>query len=197
MWNVFVIPDTKTGAPAFIACVSTDITERRKVEDALRRSEKLFRELADSMPQMIWAAQPDGHVDYYNKRWYEYTGFPERYGNESWTPVLHPDDVERTMQTYSDCIRDERIYQIEYRLKDRRDRRLPVVPRTRAAHSRRVRESHSLVRHLHRHRRSKTRGGKVGKQWSPSARRNCATPLRNWKHFPTASRTTCGRRCAR
>lgn len=40
-----------------------------------------FRQLADFMPQMVWTARPDGYLDYYNKRWYEFTGFREGYGD--------------------------------------------------------------------------------------------------------------------
>jgi PAS domain-containing protein len=43
------------------------------------------------MPQIVWAAGPDGHFDYYNRRWYEFTGRPEGIrGDESWTDVVHP-----------------------------------------------------------------------------------------------------------
>jgi two-component system CheB/CheR fusion protein len=71
------------------------------------------------MPQIVWAARPDGYIDYYNRRWYEYTGFAEGYGQESWEPILHPEDVQRCVETYFGCIRDGRPYQIEYRFKDR------------------------------------------------------------------------------
>jgi two-component system, chemotaxis family, CheB/CheR fusion protein len=96
-----------------------DITERKKTEEALRESETRFRELADAMPQMVWAARPDGYIDYYNRRWYEYTGLAESHGPESWEPILHPDDVERCVATYFACIREGNPYQIEYRFKDR------------------------------------------------------------------------------
>jgi PAS domain S-box-containing protein len=102
-----------------VSKIARDITQRKRAEEALRDSEALFRELADAMPQIVWAARPDGYADYYNQRWYEFTGFPEGYGNESWTPILHPDDLQRCVDTYFQCIRDERPYEIEYRFKDR------------------------------------------------------------------------------
>ncbi len=101
--------------------VFRDISRRRQAEAALRASESRFRQLADSMPQIVWAARPDGYVDYYNERWYEYTGFPRgEYGQSSWEAILHPDDRQRSVETYFDCIRSEKPYQIEYRFKDRR-----------------------------------------------------------------------------
>ncbi len=57
-----------------VVIVLRDITERRQAEQALRESEARFRHLADAMPQIVWTATPDGSVDYFNARWYEYTG---------------------------------------------------------------------------------------------------------------------------
>ncbi len=51
-----------------------DISERYKADQALRESEARFLQLADAIPQLAWMAQPDGHIDWYNSRWYEYTG---------------------------------------------------------------------------------------------------------------------------
>lgn len=104
----------------FVLAAIIDISERKSAEDRLRLSEAQFRQLADSMPQIVWAARPDGYIDYYNRRWYEYTGFPEgQFGQSSWEPILHPDDVDRCVETYFGCIRAGQPYQIEYRFKDR------------------------------------------------------------------------------
>jgi two-component system CheB/CheR fusion protein len=94
--------------------------ERKRAEESLRASETRFRQLADAMPQIVWAARPDGYVDYYNERWYEFTGFRrEEFGQASWEPILHPDDVEPCVETYFGCVREGVPYQIEYRFKDR------------------------------------------------------------------------------
>jgi PAS domain S-box-containing protein len=77
--------------------ITRDITTRRVAETALRESERELRLLADAMPQIVWTARGDGYIDYYNRRWYEFTGFHEGDGgDESWTPILHPDDVSDT-----------------------------------------------------------------------------------------------------
>jgi PAS domain-containing protein len=63
---------------------------RIRNKGALRESEEKFRQLADFMPQMVWTARPDGQLDYYNRRWNQYTGLQEGYGMESWYPFFIP-----------------------------------------------------------------------------------------------------------
>lgn len=104
------------GTPRRFVGVNIDITERKRIEAALSDSESRFRELADAMPQMVWSARPDGFVDYYNERWYEFTGYSrERYGDESFTPLLHPDDVARCLEMWYASVRTGTEYVIEYR----------------------------------------------------------------------------------
>ena len=102
-----------------IVGVAADITERRRDEAALRESEARFRQLADSMPQIVWTARPDGYIDYYNQRWFEYTGFAEGYGQPSWEPILHPDDLQRCKDIFFGCIRSGEPFEMDYRFKDR------------------------------------------------------------------------------
>jgi len=102
------------------AGIHTDITERRRTEQTLRDGERQFRELADSMPQIVWAAGPDGHFDYYNRRWYQFTGRPEGIaGDESWTDLVHPNDQERCLERWHSATRSGDPYEIEYRLRER------------------------------------------------------------------------------
>lgn len=70
--------------------------ERMRAERALRASEAQFRMLADNMSQFAWMAQPDGHIYWYNKRWYDYTGTSlETMQTLGWGAVNHPDHHQR------------------------------------------------------------------------------------------------------
>jgi PAS domain S-box-containing protein len=103
-----------------LARQTADLIERKRAEDALRTSEQRFRQLADSMPQIVWAARPDGYVDYYNEKWYQFTGISRYFfGDESWMQVVSPEDVERTKQAYYSAINSGQPFEVEFRLWDR------------------------------------------------------------------------------
>lgn len=84
----------------------------------LERSAEEFRFVADFMPQMVWTTRPDGYHDYFNKRWYDFTGsgFDDAKG-EGWNPVLHPDDRQRAFKAWKHSLDTGQPYEIEYRFK--------------------------------------------------------------------------------
>lgn len=85
---------------------------------ALADSEAKFRVLADSMPQMVWSTLPDGFHDYYNARWYEFTGVPAgSTDGEGWNGMFHPDDQERAWKRWRHSLETGEPYEIEYRLR--------------------------------------------------------------------------------
>lgn len=99
-----------------------DAVASRTADDASRRaladSESRFRVLADSMPQMVWSTLPDGYHDYYNARWYEFTGMPPgSTDGEGWNEMFHPDDRERAWELWRHSLTTGAPYQIEYRLR--------------------------------------------------------------------------------
>ena len=104
--------------------IARNITERKRIEKALLASETNFRQLADSMPQIVWTALPDGHLDYYNERWYQFTGFKrDNFGDASWQSILHPDDVGPTTQAWYASVRTGEPFRIELRFWDRAENR--------------------------------------------------------------------------
>ena len=106
------------------AMVSAQSVKVLPGQAALLDSEARFRQLADSMPQIVWTARPDGFIDYYNERWYEFTGFArDAFGDASWEPILDPEDLERTRSKYYTAIQSGEAYNIEYRLWDRQEGR--------------------------------------------------------------------------
>jgi PAS domain S-box-containing protein len=97
---------------------NVDISEQQASEAALRESEARFRVLADSMPQMVWSALPDGFHDYYNARWYEFTGVPSgSTDGEGWNGMFHADDQARANARWRHSLATGEPYEIEYRLR--------------------------------------------------------------------------------
>ncbi len=112
-----IIPDAAGRAARRIGIVQ-DITERKRAEDALRDSERWFRELAELLPQLVCVALPDGQHIYFNHRWYEQTGASEEESlGERWADILHPEDRERTLAYWRHCLETGKPYEIEYRLR--------------------------------------------------------------------------------
>lgn len=95
-----------------------DVTVSKEAEESLRESEKRFQSLADSMPQLVWTALPDGTVDYYNRRHQEYRDIKTVDGEAwEWSPVLHPDDVQSTTDAWQHAVATGTVYQIEHRVR--------------------------------------------------------------------------------
>ena len=98
--------------------VHNDITERRQQEDEIRAQEGKFRFLAESLPQMVWTARPDGWLDYYNERWFHYTGMTlEQTQGWGWGPVLHPDDLQNCIRVWGHSVATGEPLEIEYRFR--------------------------------------------------------------------------------
>ena len=92
--------------------------EGKRAEVSLRESEAQFRQLAESMPQIVWITRADGYHEYFNRRWYEFTGtVPGETNGELWSKLLHPDDYRPTMETWHHSLRTGEPYTIEYRFK--------------------------------------------------------------------------------
>jgi PAS domain S-box-containing protein len=74
---------------------------------------------AEAIPQLVWITAPDGYHEYFNQRWYEYTGTTlEQTRGEGWSQLLHPDDYERTLEVWQHSLRTGELYEIEYRFKE-------------------------------------------------------------------------------
>ncbi|KAK3354634.1 putative histidine kinase group protein [Neurospora tetraspora] len=113
-----VIRDEITGE--FLAGVITcrDIT---RIEHEISQiSEERFRLICDTMPQLVWTTGPDGAHDFYNSRWYSYTGLTvEDSLGKGWRKAFHPDDLVETERRWQNSIRTGEPYMIEYRCRSK------------------------------------------------------------------------------
>lgn len=95
-----------------------DITAQVKMEAALRESEAKFRTIANAMPQMVWSTLPNGLHDYYNQRWYDFTGVAEgSTDGEDWNGMFHPDDRSNAWALWRQSLATGGVYEVQYRLR--------------------------------------------------------------------------------
>ncbi len=74
--------------------------------------------IVNFVDQMIWSTTPTGFHDYYNRRWYEFTGVPEgSTDGEAWNGMFHPDDQARAWAAWRHALETGEPYEIEYRLR--------------------------------------------------------------------------------
>ncbi len=112
----------KQGNILGVSKIARDITEAKRSHALLLASEARFRQLADAMPQIVWTARPDGFLDYYNERWYEFTGLSRGTSEKiNWEHMLHPDDVQRCQETWNAAVGSGKPYNVEFRLRDGRE----------------------------------------------------------------------------
>ena len=97
-----------------------DLSGTRRAADAASEREAHFQAIANSIDQMIWSTQADGYHDYYNDRWYEYTGMPPgSTDGEAWNGMFHPDDQANAWAVWRHSLETGDPYHIEYRLRHR------------------------------------------------------------------------------
>ncbi|MDY3560425.1 PAS domain S-box protein [Gemmata sp. JC673] len=101
------------------ALVQRDLrAAERRARDELRASEARYRVLADSVPQIVWTARPDGAVDYMNRRAAEYSGVEDdRLIDWNWEHLVHPDDRPHTTATWGAVLRTGEPQEFEFRLR--------------------------------------------------------------------------------
>ncbi|MFC7051110.1 response regulator [Hansschlegelia quercus] len=105
-------------SPARQAATATEaaVNDRQR----LLESESWFDALAESSPQIVWSATPDGQIDYVNPRWFAYTGAePVAPSLEDWMERLHPDDRSEALERWRASLAAGDAYQTEYRLRSR------------------------------------------------------------------------------
>ncbi|MBD2768516.1 PAS domain-containing protein [Hymenobacter sp. BT664] len=112
------IRDAATGAVVRWCGTNTDVTELRQLQTQLGASEEELRIQAESIPQQVWTALPDGTVDFFNHRTAAYVGESmEKNGAVNWLSFVHPDDRADMQANWAQAIASQRYYEAEFRLR--------------------------------------------------------------------------------
>jgi PAS domain S-box-containing protein len=95
-----------------------DVHEQKLAEDRIKESEEKFRTLAESLPQLVWMTDAHGNQEYASQRWEEYSGVAPS-GNDTWSSVLHPDDVPVISEVWRKSLDSGAAYRTEARLRNK------------------------------------------------------------------------------
>ncbi len=82
--------------------------------------DRQFQMLADSIPQLVWMGEPDGHIFWYNQRWYDYTGrtFEEMEG-WGWQSIHDPSELPKVLERWRGCIATGQPFEMVFPLRGR------------------------------------------------------------------------------
>jgi PAS domain S-box-containing protein len=95
-----------------------EIAERRRAEDALRRSEDRLRLVIDTVPALIHTGLPDGQLDFFNQRWLDFVGLSlEDLSGWKWTAAIHPEDVAAMVERWRAALATGEPYEHEARVR--------------------------------------------------------------------------------
>lgn len=108
------VPRTRSARPTYAPAVSD--REGRSLPGGAPLTAAQLRLLADSLPQLVWTAGPDGVVDYYNSRVADYGGWMGPDGGYDWQPLVHPEDLEGTLAAWAAASAAGREYEHEHRV---------------------------------------------------------------------------------
>ncbi|MBA3707322.1 MAG: PAS domain S-box protein [Planctomycetes bacterium] len=106
------------GTPDYFIAVMEDIRERKAFELALRESEARYRTVTEMGPQIIWTATGEGSVDYFNSRWYRFTGrTPESSLGDHWIDAVHPEEASDIRKGWQVSLHSGEDPNLEFRLR--------------------------------------------------------------------------------
>ncbi len=95
-----------------------DITDQKLAEMAAAASEARFRQLAQSIPNHVWTALPDGNLDWFNDQVYAYSGaMAGDLDGAKWAGIVHPDDIPAAAADWGAALRSGQPYKTEFRLR--------------------------------------------------------------------------------
>lgn len=100
----------------------TDITERKRIEDDLKSSERRFSNVFEGTSDGLWDWDILKNTIYLNPQWYKMLGYEyqEFEGTfENWNRLLHPDDVEKTMRAVEEHLKSSAPFVVEFRMKSK------------------------------------------------------------------------------
>jgi diguanylate cyclase (GGDEF)-like protein/PAS domain S-box-containing protein len=114
---------TVTSMLVLLAAIVTSYLDRmldaqKAVLKVAQQGEVRFRMISEARPLIVLTARPDGTMDYYNRRWYDFTGLSEaESAGWGWKSALSPEDLPRYLEAWEQALRTGESLEGEYRLR--------------------------------------------------------------------------------
>lgn len=103
-----------------VMLIHEDVSDRVAADEALRESEKRLKQLANTIPQLAWMANPNGDIHWYNDRWYEYTGTsPEQMEGWGWQQVHDPAQLPWVLELWKRSLETGAPFEMTFPLKSK------------------------------------------------------------------------------
>lgn len=97
---------------------ATDIDRRKQLMEDVLESAHAFQSLADQIPQIVWTAGPDGRIDFFSQRWFDFSGLSRQYRvGLDFALFMHPDDRKEYIRRWKACVKSGDAFESELRLK--------------------------------------------------------------------------------
>ncbi|MDP9042509.1 MAG: PAS domain-containing protein [Bacteroidota bacterium] len=101
-----------------IGIIATEVTSQALFNKQIKESEKRFRLLADSMPQLVWTTDPNGNINYFNSSLSDYSGLSmEEINKGGWLQLVHPDDRKLSNTAWTQAILKGKDFLFEHRFR--------------------------------------------------------------------------------
>ncbi|HEX5419340.1 MAG TPA: PAS domain S-box protein, partial [Gammaproteobacteria bacterium] len=121
---------TQQGTPEGTLVTFIDITERRRVEDRLRASEALYRAIGESIDYGVWVCDPEGRSTYVSESLLKLVGLSQdEWRKFGWGKILHPEESERHLTDWEECVRTGSTWDAEYRFRGADGEWHPILAR--------------------------------------------------------------------
>jgi len=112
---------------------AAEVAERRRAEEARRKSEEDFRLLVKNLPGVVFKGFADGSVTFWDDKIEQLSGFKAAFFTTKgwkWLDLILPEDLPHVRQVFLQALKGDRHYIREYRIRDRQGRIIPIQERS-------------------------------------------------------------------